>query len=86
MQPIVNVRSPICISLTSISIGKHDPSLRQPTVSIGSAGVSVRAGQAPPGPGGRREVVVMAGRDDQLQRLPDHLVVAVSEQSAAPSG
>ena len=41
MQPIVNVRSPICIWLMSISIGKHEPSLRQPTVSVGSAGMSL---------------------------------------------
>ena len=38
MQPIVNVRSPICIWLMSISIGKHEPSLRQPTVSDAPAG------------------------------------------------
>ena len=40
MAPIVKVRSPICISLMPISIANRDPSLRQPSVSIGSAGLS----------------------------------------------
>ncbi len=35
MQAIVNVRSAITISLRSISIGKLEPSWRQPIVSTG---------------------------------------------------
>ena len=40
IEPIVNRRSPICIRLMPISIGKHEPSLRRPIVSAGSPGVS----------------------------------------------
>ena len=77
MAPIVNVRSPICISLIPISIGKHEPSLRQPTVSIGSAGVSAR--RAPSARADSAKSAVMAGRDDVLQGLPDHLLLLVAE-------
>ena len=40
MHPMMNMRSPIFVWLMSISIGKHEPSFRQPIVSVGSAGMS----------------------------------------------
>ena len=82
MQAIVNARAPICIWLMPISIGKQVPSLRQPNVSADSAGISLASSRLHFAWAAFRELIMMAGGDEQRERLSDDLLLAVAEQLA----
>ena len=76
---MISVRPPTRIRLMSISMGKQEPSLRRPP-SRSSGGHVLRSKQAPSVARGIGEVAATAGRDDGLERLPNHLFLAVAEQ------
>jgi hypothetical protein len=75
MLSISNVRSSICMRVVCTSIGNHEPSLRQPNASTGAF----------PRQHGLDARVVLARRDDQPQRLPDHRLLAVAKQPSRGS-